>query len=226
MSNRIRCDKLLLEGETLEIGTFRHDMSSMTPILYSFRRCPYAIRARMAIAISGVQVDLRDILLREKPAAFLAVSPSGTVPCLVTRDGVIDESLDVMIWALNQHDPDGWLEMPEAGWGWISQADGPFKAALDRVKYASRFDAATVATARAEAMAFLEDLEATLALWIFDRPSLADFALLPFVRQFAFIDKPWFDRQALPKVQAWLARFLASDRFSDVMEKRPIWVPP
>ncbi len=210
----------------MEIDSFRQDMAAMPPILYSFRRCPYAIRARLAVAVSGVQVELRDILLREKPAAFLAVSPSGTVPCLVTRDGVIDESLDVMIWALNQHDPDGWLKMPKAGWGWISRADGPFKAALDQVKYASRFDAAKVAVARAEAMAFLEELEAVLDLWIFDQPSLADFALLPFVRQFAFIDKPWFDAQALPKVQAWLAHFLASDRFSEVMKKRPLWQPP
>jgi glutathione S-transferase len=195
----------------------------MTPILYSFRRCPYAMRARLAVAVSGVAVEMREILLRDKPAAFLAASPSGTVPCLVTDQGVIDESLDVMIWALRQNDPDGWLNMPEEGLGWIGRADGPFKRALDRVKYASRFDAAEVGAARAEAVAFFEDLEAVLGDWIFERASLADYALLPFVRQFAFVDKPWFDAQPWPLVQAWLARFLASDRFAAIMEKRAVW---
>ena len=195
----------------------------MTPILYSFRRCPYAMRARLAVAASGVQVDLREILLRDKPDAFLAASPSATVPCLVTDQGVIDESLDVMLWALRQHDPEDWLEMPAAGWGWIERGDGPFKRALDRVKYASRHPAPSVEEARAEAVQFFEDLEATLGDWIFERPSLADYALLPFVRQFAFVDKPWFDAQRWPRVQGWLARFLASERFNAVMAKQPVW---
>lgn len=196
----------------------------MTPILYSFRRCPYAMRARLAILVSGVAVETREILLRDKPAAFLAASPSGTVPCLVTDKGVIDESLDVMLWALRQSDPRGWLQMPDAGQDWIARADGPFKAALDQVKYASRHDPAMVEVARAQAVAFLTDLEGALEDWIFDAPSLADFALLPFVRQFAFVDKPWFDALPLPRVQAWLARFLAMPEFADVMVKRPLWV--
>lgn len=194
-----------------------------TPVLYSFRRCPYAMRARLALAVSGVDVEMREILLRDKPAAFLAASPSATVPCLVTPQAVIDESLEIMIWALRQRDPEGWLEMPEAGWTWIARADGPFKRALDRVKYASRFEPAEVAAARAEAVQFFEDLEAELGDWIFGRPSLADYALLPFVRQFAHIDKPWFDAQPWPRVQAWLAAFLASPRFQSVMEKQPVW---
>lgn len=197
----------------------------MTPILYSFRRCPYAMRARLAVVASGVPVDLREILLRDKPAAFLAASPSGTVPCLVTDTGVIDESLDVMIWALRQHDPERWLDMPEAGWDWIARADGPFKRALDRVKYASRYEAADVAAARAEAVGFFDDLDAAMGTWIFARASLADYALLPFVRQFAFIDKPWFDAQHWPRVQAWLEQFLASSRFADMMVKRAVWQP-
>ncbi|WP_050527652.1 glutathione S-transferase [Pseudorhodobacter aquimaris] len=195
----------------------------MTPVLYSFRRCPYAIRARLALHASGVEVEMREILLRSKPAAFLAASPSATVPCLVTKDGVIDESLDVMLWALRQSDPEGWLDMPQAGYDWITRADGPFKAALDRVKYASRHPSSDVDAARANAVLFFDDLEATLNTWVFDRASLADYAMLPFVRQFAFVDKPWFDAQPWPKVHAWLAAFLASDRFNAVMVKRPLW---
>lgn len=181
------------------------------------------MRARLAVLSSGVRVELREILLRDKPAAFLAASPSATVPCLVTDAGVMDESLDVMIWALGQNDPEGWLDMPTKGNAWIARADGPFKKALDRVKYASRYEAAEVAAARAEADVFLTDIEAAMDLWLFDRPSLADYALLPFVRQFAFIDKGWFDAQPWPRIHAWLARFLASDRFGAIMEKRPVW---
>ncbi len=195
----------------------------MTPILYSFRRCPYAMRARLAVTSSGVRVELREILLRDKPPAFLAASPSGTVPCLVWDAGVVDESLDVMRWALRQADPERWLEMPEAGWSWIRRADGPFKAALDRVKYASRHPAAEVEAGRAVAIGFFTDLEAQLGEWIFDHASLADFAILPFVRQYVFIDKAWFDAQPWPKLQGWLARFLASERFGAVMVKHPVW---
>jgi glutathione S-transferase len=111
----------------------------MTPVLYSFRRCPYAIRARLAILSAGLEVELREVVLRDKPAAFLEASPSGTVPCLVNAGEVIDESLDVMIWALKQHDPEGWMSMPQAGYELIAEIDGPFKHALDRTKYADRY---------------------------------------------------------------------------------------
>ena len=195
----------------------------MTPILYSFRRCPYAMRARLAVLVSGVRVELREILLRDKPAAFLAASASGTVPCLVTDAGVIDESLEIMIWVLRQNDPEGWLQMSEAGWAWIARGDGPFKAALDRVKYASRHAPDDVAAARAVAVAFLDDLETALRGGIFGRGTLADYALLPFVRQFAFVDKDWFDAQDWPRVQDWLARFMESDRFARIMEKQALW---
>jgi glutathione S-transferase len=107
---------------------------------------------------------------------------------------------------------------------WIKRADGPFKRALDRVKYDSRYGTTEVAAARAESVRFFEDLEAELGEWMFERPSLADYAILPFVRQFAFADKAWFDAQPWPRVQAWLARFLASDRFAAIMEKRAVWV--
>lgn len=195
----------------------------MTPVLYSFRRCPYAIRARLAILSAGLEVELREVVLRDKPAAFLDASPSGTVPCLVNAGEVIDESLDVMIWALNQHDPEGWLSMPQAGYELIAEIDGPFKHALDRTKYADRYPGTNPKEQRAMAASFLSNLDATIDQWIFEAPSLADFAILPFVRQFAFIDKGWFDAQAWPSLQAWLERFLASERFAQIMEKYPQW---
>ncbi|GAA6193782.1 glutathione S-transferase [Phaeobacter sp. NW0010-22] len=197
----------------------------MTPILYSFRRCPYAMRARLALASSGIEVALREIVLRDKPAAFLETSPSGTVPCLKVGGVVIDESLDVMVWALGQQDPEGWCDMPDAGWAWIERADGPFKHALDRTKYATRYPDQDADTHRAAAAAFLKGLDAQIGDWIFDRPTLADYAILPFVRQFAFIDKTWFDAQPWPDLQRWLELFLVSDRFKAIMTKYPAWEP-
>lgn len=193
------------------------------PVLWSFRRCPYAIRARLAVRCSGVQVELREIVLRDKPPEFLAASPSATVPCLVTPAGVIDESLDIMRWALGQNDPENWLNMPPEGFDWITRCDGPFKHALDRVKYASRYPEDDPEQHLIAARAFFDDLESRLDAWIFARPTLADMAILPFVRQFAHIDKAWFDAQPWPRVQDWLARFMASDAFAAVMPKFPRW---
>lgn len=194
------------------------------PLLYTFRRCPYAMRARLAIAVAGIRVEVREVVLRDKPAAFLAASPSGTVPCLVSTNGVIDESLDIMTWALGQNDPEGWLSMPDAGWDWIARADGPFKDALDRTKYAPRYPGTDPLAHRAIAAEFLTALDAQMGAWIFTRPSVADYAILPFVRQFAFIDKDWFDAQGWPRLQAWLERFLASGEFTAIMSKYPKWV--
>jgi glutathione S-transferase len=195
----------------------------MAPILYSFRRCPYAMRARLAVASAGVQVELREVVLREKPATFLDASESSTVPCLVTDQGAIDESLDIMKWALAAHDPDQWLDMPEAGWALIADADGPFKNALDRTKYATRYPDEDADEHRVIAAAFLARLDGMISEWLFDRPSIADFAILPFVRQFAFIDKPWFDAQPWPNLHGWLAKFLVSGAFEDIMQKYPQW---
>lgn len=198
----------------------------MRPILYSFRRCPYAIRARLAIASSGLQVELREILLRDKPAAFLAASPSATVPCLVTHDGVIDESLDVMIWALDQSDPEHLLDMPQAGHDLIAQFDGSFKQALDHTKYAVRHPDRDPEDERAKAMSVLAELEGQLAKhpWLYgDVPRLADLAILPFVRQFAMIDKARFDGDATPGVRRWLDQFLISSRLQNVMTKYTPW---
>lgn len=193
------------------------------PTLYSFRRCPYAMRARLAIVSAGVHVELREVVLRDKPAAFLAVSPSATVPALVHASGALDESLDIMQWALAQSDPDGWLDMPIEGNAWIARADGPFKHALDRTKYATRYPDEDPEQHRNEAAAFLSDLDAQIRTTIFSRPSLADAAILPFVRQFAFIDKPWFDAQPWPSLHKWLQSFLASEAFHTIMPKFPQW---
>lgn len=181
------------------------------------------MRARLGLTSARIGVELREIVLRDKPAAFLAASPSATVPCLVTPDQVIDESLDIMTWALRQKDPEGWLAMPEEGWDWIARCDGPFKQALDRTKYATRYPDSDPEAQRAEAARFLTDLNAQIQTWVFDRPSLADYAILPFVRQFAFIDKVWFDQQDWPPLQNWLERFLTSARFLQIMPKYPQW---
>jgi len=119
------------------------------PILYSFRRCPYAMRARLAVSSAGIPCELREIVLRDKAPEFLAASPKGTVPVLVEGDRVIEESFDVMLWALRQNDPDGWLDMPDAGFELIARMDGPFKTALDRYKYATRYDGADPQAERA-----------------------------------------------------------------------------
>ena len=195
----------------------------MKPVLYSFRRCPYAMRLRLALAVSGTEVELREVVLRDKPDEFLDASPSATVPCLVTDDGVIDESLDAMKWVLERNDPESWLDMPAEGRDWIAHADGGFKDALDRTKYATRYPGTDPAEQRRIAHAFLTELDARIDGWIFGRPTLADFAILPFVRQFAFIDKPLFDAQPWPKLHDWLGRFLASDLFSAIMQKYPQW---
>jgi glutathione S-transferase len=199
------------------------------PILWSFRRCPYAMRARLAILASGQRVELREILLRDKPQAFLAASPSGTVPCLEAADGVVDESLDVMRWTLGRADPEGWLAMPDAGWDWIARCDGPFKDALDRTKYGARYPGEDPLAHRADAAQFLADLDGQLGAQLggalFGAPSIADYAIVPFVRQFANIDRTWFDAQPWPNVQAWLAEFLASEPFAAIMGKYPAWQP-
>ena len=195
----------------------------MTPLLYSFRRCPYAIRARLALQVAGTPVHLREIVLRDKPEAFLEASPSASVPCMVTSGGVLDESLEIMEWALAQRDPNAWLDMPNEGYDWIARCDGPFKHALDRTKYTSRYPDEDPAVHRADAMAFLTDLDQQIDGWMFGRPTLADFAILPFVRQFAFIDKAWFDAQPWPRLQDWLERFLGSEDFAAVMGKYPPW---
>ena len=206
----------------LDLPRDQRQKDDMLPILYSFRRCPYAMRARLAIQVAGVKVELREIVLRDKAPEFLAASPKGTVPVVVDGDHVIEESRDVMLWALGQNDPDAWLDMPEDGHALIDRIDGPFKAALDRTKYHTRHADANPDAERAKAMAILADLAPHP--WLFgDRPTLADMAILPFVRQFAMIDKPRFDAEASAPVRQWLDHFLASPSFQSIMIRPPKW---
>lgn len=181
------------------------------------------MRARLALLLCGQQVALREVVLRDKPQAFLAVSASGTVPCLVTANGTHDESRDIMVWACTQHDPHSLLDMPASGQDWIDRCDGPYKHALDRTKYETRYPAEDPNQHRAQASAFLNDLNNQIDGWMYGRPTLADYAILPFVRQFAFIDKAWFDAQPWPNLQGWLADFLGSDAFAQIMDKFPQW---
>ena len=201
------------------------------PILYSFRRCPYAMRARLAIASAGLECRLREVVLRDKPSAMLEASPKGTVPVLVLEDGsVVDESLDVMRHALAINDPDDWL-VPELGTredmlALIAENDRGFKHHLDRYKYAARYEDANFEHHRAEGAAFLNKLDERLATHdqLFGaRVTLADMAIMPFVRQFANADRAWFDTQDWPHLQRWLNAHLASDRFKSVMPKFSQW---
>lgn len=198
----------------------------MTPVLYSFRRCPYAMRARLAIASAGTKVELREVVLRNKPQTFLDTSPSGTVPCLRTGDGVIDESYEIMLWAVRQNDPEGLLDVAHEAQELIAETDGPFKQALDRTKYETRYPECDPSAERANAMTFLAKLDTRLQnqSWLFgDTPKLADLAILPFVRQFAHIDKARFGEDAGPNLRRWLNVFIESERFAAVMTRYPQW---
>ncbi len=208
-------------------------MTIFLPVLYSFRRCPYAMRARLALLVSNVPYQLREVTLKNKPLDMLAASPKGTVPVLALGSGqVIDESLDIMRWALATHDPQGWLAqgaLPDM-LALIAQSDGPFKHALDRYKYPNRYlleslgDTTAFANSQREIAAqWLQTLEPRLSKsWLFgNQASLADMAMLPFVRQFAHTDKLWFAAQPWPCLHAWLTRFEASVLFGGVMGRPP-----
>jgi len=202
-------------------------MTVTRPILYSFRRCPYAMRARLALDVSGQAVRLREVVLRDKPEEMLAVSPKGTVPVLRTVDGtILEESLDIMYWALKQHDPENWLVEEPKSAELIADIDGPFKHHLDRYKYSNRYDGAVAEQHRSAAMPYLVALNERLAEgpWLLGGDArLADYAILPFVRQFANTDRDWFDRQDWPYLKVWLERFLSSSRFKNVMGKYAQW---
>ena len=194
-------------------------------ILYSFRRCPYAMRARMALSSSGLDYEHREVVLRDKPPEMLEVSPKGTVPVLVTPTGtVIEESLDIMRHALAMKDPEGWLERddPEL----VAANDGPFKHHLDRYKYATRYADVDPEEHRSAALDILRQLEARLAKDAYlcgAKRGLADIAIFPFIRQFANADRTWFDAQPLPRLQDWLERLITSELFTGVMAKHAQW---
>ncbi len=189
------------------------------------------MRARLAIAASGQDCELREVVLRDKPAELLAASPKGTVPVLVDTDGrVIEESLDIMRWALVRSDPQHWLApqsgAPEDMLALIERCDGDFKHHLDRYKYANRYEGANAVEHREQAASFLRELEARLqasACLFGERPALADMAIAPFVRQFAIADTAWFAQQPWPRLRAWLDALLGGDAFQRVMRKYPQW---
>ncbi|MDX8388359.1 MAG: glutathione S-transferase [Ghiorsea sp.] len=200
----------------------------MKPILYSFRRCPYAMRARLAIAYSGIEVEQREIELKNKPQAMLKASPKGTVPVLILEDGtVIDESLNIMLWALKQNNPQNWgRDKPSLNL--IQDNDGTFKQALDHYKYAVRFPEHPTSFYREQGEIFLSKLEHLLHQHDYlngNQPCLADYAIFPFVRQFAFVDKAWFDQAPYPRLQNWLTVHLQSTIFKKIMLKHATWNP-
>ncbi len=197
------------------------------PVLYSFRRCPYAMRARLALLAAGHEVELREILLRDKPSSMITASPKATVPVLVLPDGsVLEESRDIMLWALAQNDPDGLLIEANASSALIDQNDGSFKSALDRYKYPNRHTDTDPLAAREAGLHWLtaldEDLRSNQFL-LGPQRRLADLALAPFVRQFAHVDRKWFFDQPLPGLHRWLNDFLESPAFATIMQKFPVW---
>jgi len=206
--------------------------SSNLAVLYSFRRCPYAMRARLAIANSHIPVELREVVLRDKPQQLIDISPKATVPVLLLPDNtVIDESLDIMSWALKQNDPAHWFnslsnEQKTLSQKLIANNDGDFKYYLDRYKYADRYPEHTQQYYRQQAEIFLVLLEQHLhqnGYLICNRITLADMAILPFIRQFAFADKAWFDQSPYSHIQAWLAEFIESELFQRIMVKYSAW---
>jgi glutathione S-transferase len=198
---------------------------SALPILYSFRRCPYAMRARMALRVAGIAVELREVKLAAKPPELIEASPKATVPVLVLADGtVVDESLAIMRWALAQSDPEDWLAGDDPAL--IAANDGAFKHHLDRAKYPGRYDEDGITDHRAEGLALLAPLEARLERSVYlcgPTRALTDIALFPFIRQFAAIDPAWFAAQPLPHLRAWLERHTADPLFAAIMPKFAPW---
>jgi glutathione S-transferase len=197
------------------------------PILYSFRRCPYAIRARLAILVSGMTCELREVSLANKPEAMLNASPKATIPVMVLANGmVLEESLDIMAHALGSNDPEGWLLwVDDAAMELVRLNDEVFKDHLDRYKYPDRYVGDHLEY-RAAGLAILRTYEARLSKTdrlVGPRDSLIDMAVLPFVRQFAAVDEVWFAGQNIPHVRKWLAHFLASPAFERAMVNLPVW---
>jgi glutathione S-transferase len=200
---------------------------SQHPILYSFRRCPYAMRARMALYGAGIVFEMRDILLKNKPQAMLEASPKGTVPVLVLPSGkVIDESLDIMHWALGQKDPHGWHLKSDEISAMIAHNDDGFKKALDRYKYPSRFPDEDTSGARDICFNIFKDLNLRLEKGRFlcgPSASMADIAIFPFIRQCAAVDTAWFDGLPFSRLQQWLGMLLETRLFATIMTKYEPW---
>ncbi len=205
----------------------------MGAILYSFRRCPYAMRGRMGLHVSGIDYEHREILLRDKPQEMLNASPKATVPVFIHEGGVvIDESLDLLLWALSKNDPLGWLECDrKTADTLIAANDGDFKHHLDRYKYASRYNEDTTRGSvdlrhRIEAEKHIQNLEDRLAkspYLLGEKQSHADIAIFPFIRQFSNVQPKWWAEAPYPKTRDWLARHIGSGLFKTIMIKHPLW---
>ena len=205
----------------------------MTHILYSYRRCPYAMRARCALIYAQIPVQIREIELRVKPPSMLHFSPKGTVPVLVTAEKVvIDESLDIMYWALKQSDPDQWLPEQDSPQRqemqtWIACNDGPFKQLLDQYKYPNRFpELSSENVLQTACEIYLHPLNQRLEKNQFllgKNLSMFDIALFPFVRQWMMVDESRFQQLDLKLLSAWLNFLIMSDLFNKAMAKYPVW---
>lgn len=209
------------------------------PILYSFRRCPYAIRARLALIYANIEYETREIVLKDKPQSLLAYSKKATVPILVLneeswqRKSVIDESLDIMQWALFKDDPLNWLHQNHHFnreiFSLIEQCDNDFKGRLDKYKYAIRYPEQNPHQIKTNACEFVSYLETRLTHhdYLFGtHATLADYAIFPFIRQFAMVDSQWFNQAPYPSVQLWLHKLISNRLFTQAMVKMPIWREP
>jgi len=200
------------------------------PVLYSFRRCPYAMRARLALLASGVRCEMREIALSQKPESMLLASPKGTVPVLVLKDRVLAESLDIMRWALEQSDPAHWLTSGQAhdaaAHEWVRLCDDEFKKNLDRYKYPNRYELLDGLAHREKGAVFLNQLNGQLdtsSYLMGDQWTWVDAAIAPFVRQFARTDRDWFDAQGWSALKVWLENFEKSSEYQIVMHKYKVW---
>ncbi|MCF8165239.1 MAG: glutathione S-transferase [Rhodoferax sp.] len=201
----------------------------MRPILYSYRRCPYAMRARMALKYTGIEYEHREIILRDKPQSMLRVSPKGTVPVLCVDELILDQSLEIMRWALERSDPDGWLNVDQIiSIEWLEKNDGPFKTLLDQYKYPERYphlNREVILNAAIELM--LRPMEAALKLNTYlmgNELSWVDVAIFPFIRQFSMSDQKSFEGLPLPNIQNWLGELIESELFNSVMHKHSAWI--
>ena len=201
------------------------------PVLYRFRRCPYCMRAHMALKYAGIKVELREVELNNMPPQALNVSPQGTVPVLVLADGSInDESWDIVKWALRQNDPDNWLGENEShlldAEILVETNDFSFKEDLDHYKYADRFPEHSQQHYREACEEFIEELEDMLGenkYLLTDQLTLADIGVFPFIRQFSLVDKEWFDQSPYRNVQRWLQALIDSELFQQVFQKHVPW---
>ena len=210
-------------------STMEISMNASLPYLYSFRRCPYAMRARLGLLFAELPVELREITLKNKPEQMLAISPKATVPVLQLADGsVIEESAEIMMWSLEQNDPQGLLDrnvVSQAN-ALIAQNDNEFKQWLDRYKYADRHPEMTQIEYRQQGEVFLQDLEALLTentYLLGNRVTIADIGIMPFVRQFAHVDREVFYGLPYPKLQQWLQYWLEHPLFVQAMTKFQPW---